>query len=102
MNTHNKTTTMETILCIPRMDSAIARQYIFKTLCKLKWGHVSILNEIPLRNEPTQKRILWRVRWDPCSTDATEYKKRMQSGESVKLVHDVDSPYFWKIVMSRM
>jgi hypothetical protein len=89
---------MESILCIPRMEMTTPKQYIFTTLCKLNWGHISILNEIPLRNEPTQKRILIRVKWDP---NASEYKSRILKGDSVKLVHNINSPWFWKIVLGK-
>jgi hypothetical protein len=90
---------METLLCIPRMDASVPKQYILRTLYKLNWGYVSIINEIPLRNEPTHKRIMWRVRWNE---NATEYRSRIQDGECLKLVHDLNSPYFWKIVASKL
>lgn len=89
---------MESILCIPRMDNTTQKQYILNTLYKLKWGHISIVNEIPLRNEPNQKRILIRVKWDECSDDI---RSRIQSGDSIKLVHDINSPWFWKIVLGK-
>jgi hypothetical protein len=89
---------MESILCIPRMEITTPKPYIFSTLCKLKWGHISILNEIPLRNEPNQKRILIKVRWDPTSEDV---RSRIQNGDSVKLVHDINSPWFWKVVLGK-
>ncbi len=89
---------MESILCIPRMEITTPKQYVFSTLCKLNWGHISILNEIPLRNEPMQKRILIKVRWDSTSEDV---RTRIQNGDSVKLVHDINSPLFWKIVLGK-
>ncbi len=90
------------MLCIPRMDANTPRQYILRTLYKLNWGYVSIVNEIPLRNEPTQKRIMWRVRWNADSDNAKEYQERIRNGECLKLVHDMNSPYFWKIVMGKL
>jgi hypothetical protein len=89
---------METLLCIPRMDASVPKQYILNTLYKLNWGYVSLINEIPLRNEPSHKRIMWRVRWNDTSR---EYRERIQDGECLKLVHDMKSPYFWKIVISK-
>jgi hypothetical protein len=84
------------MLCIPRMDTTTQKQYILNTLYKLKWGHISIVNEIPLRNEPNHKRILIRVKWDECMDDI---RKRIHDGNSIKLVHDINSPWFWKIVL---
>ena len=89
---------MESILCIPRMDLTIQRKYIQNTLYKLKWGHISIINEIPLRNEPDQKRILVRIKWDECAGDI---RSRVNNGDSIKLVHDINSPWFWKIVLGK-
>lgn len=89
---------MESILCIPRMDNTTHKQYILNILYKLNWGHVSIINEIPLRNEPNYKRILIRVKWDECSYDI---RSRIYNGDSIKLVHDINSPWFWKIVLGK-
>ena len=91
---------MEMILCIPRMPTTMSKSYVFQSLCRLKWGHISILNEIPLRNDPTQKRVLFRVRWG-ATENAVEYKAKIQNGDDIKMVHDIASPFFWKIVMGR-
>jgi hypothetical protein len=91
---------METILCIPRMPTTLSKSYVFQSLCRLKWGHITILNEIPLRNDPTQKRVLFRIRWS-FNENAVEYKKKIQNGDDIKMVHDMTSPYFWKIVVGR-
>ena len=82
------------------MEITTPKQYVFSTLCKLNWGHISILNEIPLRNEPMQKRILIKVRWDSTSI-SEDVRTRIQNGDSVKLVHDINSPWFWKIVLGK-
>jgi hypothetical protein len=87
---------METTLCIPRVDINTTKQYIFASLCKLKWGRISIVNEIPLRNDPTQKRIMIKVRWT--SPIESEVKSKIDNGDTVKFVHDINSPWFWKIV----
>ena len=91
---------METILCIPRMPTTLSKSYVFQSLCRLKWGHISIVNEIPLRNDPTQKRVLFRVRWG-ANENAREYRDKIQNGDDIKMVHDITSPYFWKIVVGR-
>ena len=100
---------METILCIPRMDVRTSSKYIFQSLCKLNWGKISILNEIPLRNDPTQKRILIKVKWNPeieteieTETETkTKTKTKLDNGDIINLVHDINSPWFWKIMLSR-
>ena len=89
---------MESILCIPRIDVRTPNKYIFQSLCKLNWGKISILNEIPLRNDPTQKRILIKVKWN--SDTETTMKTKLDNGDIIKLVHDINSPWFWKIMLS--
>lgn len=90
---------MESTLCIPRIDINTSKQYIFTTMCKLRWGHISILNEIPLRNDQTQKRVIIRVKWN--ATVDTETKDRLNDGDTLKLVHDINSPWFWRIMRVR-
>ena len=89
---------MESILCIPRIDVRTSSKYILQSLCKLNWGKISILNEIPLRNDPTQKRILIKVKWNP-DTETT-MKTKLDKGDVINLVHDINSPWFWKIMLS--
>ena len=85
---------MESILCIPRIDTNTTNQYIYRSLRKLNWGHISILNEIPLRNDPTQKRVMVKVKWN----HDTDIKSKIDNGETIKFVHDINSPWFWKIM----
>ncbi len=89
---------MDSILCIPRVDIKIPKQYILTTLYKLNWGYVTITNEIPLRNEPSHKRIFIRIKWNECSD---EVRTRINTGESIKIVHDINSPWFWKVVLGK-
>ena len=85
------------MLCIPRMELSTPRNYIFQTLCKLKWGKIIKINEIPLRNDPTQKRILIKIRWN----QSNEYESRINNGDIIKLIHNENSPWFWKVVISK-
>ena len=82
------------------MPTTMTKSYVFQSLCRLKWGHISIMNEIPLRNDATQKRVLFRVRWGE-TDNAIEYKAKIQNGDDIKMVHDISSPFFWKIVVGR-
>jgi hypothetical protein len=89
---------MESTLCIPRMEVTISKNYIHQTLTKLKWGSIIKINEIPLRNDPSQKRVIIKIRW---TDDSNRYKERIDKGDSIKLVHSENSPWFWKIVQSK-
>ena len=79
------------------MDLTTPKNYIQQTLFKLNWGKILSISEIPLRNDPTQKRILIRIKWNMSS----EYKDRIQNGDCIKLVHSDKSPWFWKIMLGK-
>lgn len=79
------------------MEISTPTKYIFQKLCKLKWGRIIKIIEIPLRNDPTHKRIIIKIKWNSSS----EYKERIDNGDCIKLVHDEQSPWFWKVVLSR-
>ena len=51
-------------ICIPRLESNISKDYIFQTLQKLKVGYIKHIAEIPLRNDPTHKRIIIKIEWN--------------------------------------
>ena len=79
------------------MDLSTPKNFIFQTLCKLKWGQIMQINEIPLRNDPTQKRILIKIKWNT----SNEYNARINNGDTIKLVHTENSPWFWKVVLGK-
>jgi hypothetical protein len=88
------------ILCIPRMDKNISKQYIFDKLRKLNFGYIEKIIEIPLKNNTDHKRVLIKIKWNNYP-DTMNYKTRLNNGESIKLVYDmINVPWFWKIVVS--
>ena len=89
---------MESTLCIPRVGISTPKNYIQNTVNKLNWGRIIYINEIPLRNDPSQKRILIRIKWNA----SNEYKDRLDNGDSIKLVQMDNSPWFWKIVLGKI
>lgn len=84
-----------TSICIPRIESSICREYIYTTFQNLKIGHIERMNEIPLRNDPTHKRIIIRIRLNN-SELAYDIKHYLDELGSVKIVHNM--PWFWKVV----
>ena len=86
-------------LCIPRVDVATSSEYIFKKMCKLNWGYIQKVIEIPMRNDPYQKRIIVKLKWNN-NPETIEYKEKIKKGESIKVVHSPDEPWFWKIVQT--
>ena len=83
-------------ICIPRIETAITKEYIFKTFIDLKIGYIQRISEIPLRNDPTHKRVIINLQWNNNAQNAIYIQKKMTELGSVKLVHDM--PWYWKIV----
>lgn len=91
------TTSSYESLCIPRIESSIKREYIFKKLCQLKIGFIQKMTEIPLKNNPDYKRIMIRIQWND-SDKSRKIRERLIKGESINYVFDM--PWFWKISFS--
>ena len=83
-------------ICIPRIETSITKEYIFKTLLELKIGYIQRINEIPLRNDPTHKRIIINLQWNNHTENAAYIQKTLTESGSVKIVHDM--PWYWKVV----
>jgi hypothetical protein len=82
-------------ICIPRVELSVTKDYIYKTLMNLQIGNIEKIIEIPLRNDPTHKRIIIKLNWNKNSSSLNMQKILRTSG-SVKLVYDM--PWYWKIV----
>lgn len=83
-------------LCIPRVDSQVPMSYIKEKINNLNIGHIREIREIPLRNDPTKKRILMRFYWKEDNTKSYQIQKYMEDLGSLKIVYDM--PWYWKIV----
>lgn len=84
-------------LCIPRIESTIKREYIFKKLCMLKIGYIQKITEIPLKNNPNFKRILVRIQWND-TEKANKFKEKLNDIGCINFVYEM--PWFWKISYS--
>jgi ethanolamine ammonia-lyase large subunit len=86
-------------ICIPRIDANIQREYIYNKIKNMNMGTIDKMIEIPLRNDPTHKRVIITIRWNIRSEMAQNVKKIFDEKGSVKLVHDM--PWYWKICPAR-
>jgi len=82
-------------ICIPRMDASFSKDFIFKTISNLQIGSIEKITEIPLRNDPTHKRIIIKIHWNKNQKSSNIQKTLLNTG-SIKLVYDM--PWYWKIV----
>ena len=88
-----------TPLCIPRVDSSVTIDYIKKKINGLNIGHIREIREIPLRNDPTHKRILMRFYWKEQNSRSLELQRKMEELGSLKVVHNM--PWYWKLVVAQ-
>lgn len=84
-------------ICIPRMETCFKREYILNKLLKLQIGTVETIREIPLKNEPTYKRVLLQIQWNE-EPRTENIKKRLFNNDSIKLVHD--GKWYWKLLLA--
>jgi len=85
-------------LCIPRVDTSYSRDYIFKTLCKLKWGRIQKIYETTSRDNDKYKCVLININWN--DNENQDFKERLIDGGYINIIHDKMSPYFWRILLS--
>ena len=52
------------VLCIPRMDKNIPKEYIIEKIHKLNFGYIEKIIEIPLKNGTDNKRVIIKIKWN--------------------------------------
>ena len=82
-------------LCIPRVNATISKDYIYDKLCNLQAINIERIIEIPLKNDPTHKRILLKVQWKNTET-SKKIQDQFHKTNTINYVHDF--PWYWKIV----
>ena len=87
---------VQPVLCIPRIDNTTTKKYIFDKVRLLDWGIISKIIEIPLKNESDKKRIIINLKWNN-KENTNIYKQKLLNDETIKLVHNSNSPFYWRI-----
>jgi hypothetical protein len=88
----NREPTNRHVICIPKVSNKITREYIFSIFCALKIGFVEKLTEVPIRNDPTHKRVFIKIKWN--QSELSKYIcKRFETDENVKVVYS--EPWYW-------
>jgi hypothetical protein len=88
--------TTSSSICIPRIETSTPKEYIYNTITNLRLGKIDRITEIPLRNDPSHKRIIINMRWNSKNETAVDLKTQLDNSGSIKVVHDM--PWYWKIV----
>ena len=87
---------VQPVLCIPRIDNTTTKKYIFDKIRLLDWGIISKIIEIPLKNESDKKRIIINLKWNN-KENTNIYKEKLLNNETIKLVHNSNVPFYWRI-----
>jgi hypothetical protein len=90
---------MTSSICIPRMDASITKEYITTKINSLNIGHIRQLREIPLKNDPSHKRVLMRFHWKENNDKSINLQKQLMDLGSLKIVHNM--PWYWKLVITQ-
>lgn len=88
-----------TSICIPRVDSTMSRNYIEQIIYNMNIGYIERLNEFPLRNDPSHKRIIMKIKWNTKNMKTNKILSQLNEMGSVNLVYDM--PWYWKICTAR-
>ena len=84
-------------LCIPRVSAKTSKEYINSRLSNLNIGSIERMSEFPLKNDPTHKRVIFKIKWQN-----NEISKKVQNyltnNNTINIVYDI--PWFWKVVIT--
>ena len=86
----------EILLCIPRVEGILNRDFIYRHIKKMDVGVIKSIVEKPLRNEYDYKRIIIKMSIDPLNQRGAYILERFSKGENVKLVYEPSNN--WKMV----
>lgn len=105
MNPQNQMNTPKIFkeICIPRIETYIKKAYIKKVITKLNIGKIVDITETPLYTNTYFKKVIIQIEWNRninTSTSENIYN-RLNSGQSVNLVHNENEPWYWKIFLKR-
>ena len=87
-------------LCIPKINANIPKNTIIENLLRANIGTIVRLTELPLKNNPLCKRILFTISWNLSNPKVEQLQQRIQNNQTLKLVPNKDEPQFWLIALS--
>ena len=87
-------------LCIPKINANISKNTIIENLLKTNIGTIDRITELPLKNNPLCKRILFTITWNLLNPKVALLRQRIQNNQTLKLIPKIDEPQFWLIALS--
>lgn len=88
-------------LCIPKINANIKKSFIMETIQKAKLGVIERMTELPLKQNPLYKRILFTITWNTTTNPMVErWILRIKNNQQLKLVPTKEEPHYWIITQS--
>ena len=84
-------------LCIPRVSAKTSKEYINSRLSNLNIGSIERMSEFPLKNDPTHKRVIFKIKWQNNET-SKRVQNYLTNNNTINIVYDI--PWFWKVVIT--
>lgn len=88
------------ILCIPRMETSIAMEFIRKSFEKAKLGSIKRIVEIPHKNNTEFKRVIIYMNINNYTPNSQMMESRFKQKKDIKLIYQ--DPWYWKIVEAKI
>lgn len=87
-------------LCIPKININIKKKYIMEKIEKANIGAITRMTELPLKQNPLYKRILFTMIWNQENQKVANLVMRVESNQNLKLVPVKSEPCYWIITKS--
>lgn len=87
-------------LCIPKMNINIPKTYVVEILSKADLGKIERMTELPLKQNPLYKRVLFTITWNVNNPKVEYWKTRIMKQQPLKLIPTKTIPYYWIITAS--
>ena len=99
MSLQSQQETISPFLCIPRIPSNVSQREFTHLIERTQIGHVQQYREIPLKQEPSSKRVIFKVKWNQENPNLIQYQQFIKQEKTLKLVYDF--PWYWLIFVAR-
>jgi hypothetical protein len=74
-------------ICIPKLEISAQENIVRMGINKTNIGEILSYKEIPWKNDPSHKRVLMYMRFNPGHDQYSTIKERLESGNAVHVVN---------------
>lgn len=87
------------VLCIPRVRADITKSYVWNIFHQLNMGtleRIDMVRKQTDRGEQYNRVFIHYQEWND-SENACQARQRLRNGQDIKVIHDMDAGFHWKI-----